>query len=91
MKSHAASLAGTAEVPQKADGIAAVPKTSASCQKRSNAVQLPDEPRLQIEPFNDVDNRLIRGWELEGLVVVLKHIVPHVALETPLTYGHNAP
>ena len=52
---------------------------------------LPDEPRLQIEPFNDVDNRLIRGWELEGLVVVLKHIVPHVALETPLTYGHNAP
>jgi hypothetical protein len=31
MKSHAASLAGTAEVPQKADGIAAVPKTSASC------------------------------------------------------------
>jgi hypothetical protein len=61
------------------------------CQKRSNAVQLPDEPRLQTEPFNDVDNRLIRGWELQGLVVVLKHIVPHVALETPLTYGHNAP
>ena len=52
---------------------------------------LPDEPRLQIEPFNDVDNRLIRGWELEGFVAVLKHIVPDVALETPLTYGHNAP
>jgi hypothetical protein len=52
---------------------------------------LPDVPRLLIEPFNDVDNRLIRGWELEGLVVVLKHIVPHVALETPLTDGHNAP
>jgi hypothetical protein len=32
MKSHAGGLADTTEVPQKADGIAAVPKTSASCQ-----------------------------------------------------------
>jgi hypothetical protein len=81
-----------AELPHIADTVPAAPKASPLCQKRSNAVQYsPDEPRLQIEPFNDVDNWLIRGWELEGLVVVLKHIVPHVALETPLTYGHNAP
>jgi len=30
-KSHPGHLVRTAEVPQKADGIAAVPKTSASC------------------------------------------------------------
>ena len=57
------------------------------CRAKSGLTlcSLPDEPRLHIEPFNDVDNGRIRGWQLDGLVVVLKHIVPHVALETPLT------
>jgi len=32
MKGHAGRLVGTAEAPQKADRIAAAPKTSALCQ-----------------------------------------------------------
>jgi hypothetical protein len=34
---HAGCLAGTAEDPQKADGIAAAPKTSLWCQERNKA------------------------------------------------------
>ena len=36
------------------------------------------EPRLEIEPSHDTDHRLICRGELEGSVVVLEDIVPHV-------------
>ena len=38
-KHRAGRLIGTAEVPQKADGIAAVPRTVSSCQQRTHALQ----------------------------------------------------
>ena len=45
------------------------------------------EPRLQIEPFHDTHNQLLGRGELEGFVVVLEDIVPHVVTCRALIVG----